>query len=158
MNFSFEEYGNAFLAVHLHRLRELVSAQCDKLYKDGGSKIPSHCTSLLLILPGNSNLSVMQLAAHLDYSHQLINQRVGILENLNLIERLPDSDDKRRKIIRLTPAGKREARKVRKLLEDIRYAIDQLVTELDVDLLPKLQQAEHALQSNPIYLRSATRQ
>jgi DNA-binding MarR family transcriptional regulator len=144
-SFPFEQYGSAFLAKWLHTVRVEISAQCDEIFIEQGIDIPSHCVSVLLLLKGKKRIGLTEIADELGYSHQLINQRLKLLKNLELIERLPDATDKRKNLVKLTKRGKEQAAKFDQALRLVSAAIDHCLKEVGIDLFKDLETVQGAL-------------
>lgn len=145
LQFDFDEYGMTFLARYLHRLRIVISEQSDEVFDAAGLTVPSHCSSLILLLEQNGKSPITHLADTLGYSHQLINQRVAILERNRCIRRSRDPNDRRRSLVSLSKRGLEQATKARAALRSIDKALQSLVDEIGVDLKVVLQQARRSL-------------
>lgn len=152
--FDFDSYGSAFLARNFHKVRALLSEQSDDIFKEVGASIPSHCASLVLFLHDNKQAPVMKIAAALDYSYQLINQRLAILEKQGCVEKFPDPADRRRTLVTLSKRGKNEVTKIRRALKIIDCGIDNLLFEMNVNLLQDSARAANALMSTPLSRRA----
>lgn len=149
------EHQDAFLAMYLHRLRRLVSMQCDVLFDEYGIRAPSHATSVFLYLLERRRASITELADALNYSHQLMNQRLGVLEDLGLIERLPDPKDGRKVLFRLTRRGSAEANRIAKVIPIAAAAIEDLFAEMGVNLREKADLACQLLAEKSILYRAS---
>jgi len=154
--FNFDEYGTAFFDAHLHRLRVLISAQCDEIFKAHDIKVPSMSASMVLFLENSTGEPVGVIADALDYSHQLINKRIAILERLGCLRRRQDKVDKRRSIVVLTKRGKAEAKKVREALRIIDLGIEDAFTEANMDLQRSVQNMQQYLLARSLSVRGET--
>lgn len=150
------EHNNAFLAMYLHRLRRLVSTQCDVLFDQHGIRAPSHATSVFLYLLERKRANITELADTLNYSHQLMNQRLVFLEERGLVERLPDPRDGRKVLFRLTRSGATEARRTAKVIPIAAEAIEDLFNEMGVNLREKAELACQLLEEKSIVHRAST--
>lgn len=155
MKFDYDKHENAFLAMRLHRLRTLITEQSDRLFETAGLMVPSPCISVMLFLLEYSPASIRQVADGLGYSHQLINQRLVQLEQLQYVRRLDDVRDRRKCLITLTADGKNQAAIVRDYLPLASRAFGQLFAEIGVDLADALEAAETALDNDPLASRVA---
>lgn len=155
MQFDFDKYGSAFLAVKLHKLRTLISAQCEDIFAEHDIAVPSSCVSIVLVLKQKKTASISQIAASTTYSHQLVSQHLAKLEALNLVKRTTDKRDNRRLMISLTDAGIPEAEKLDAVLHKLSQIFDALFTELDCDLQRYLISATMMLQTKPLSDRAA---
>jgi len=154
LQFDFDAFGKTFLAGHLHRLRTLISAQSDAVFEQFDIVFPSHCASLMLLIEEHKCAPVMAIAESLGYSHQLINQRISILEKAGCLQKSRDPNDRRKSIISLTRRGRLQAKKVREALSAIDAGIKSLCTEISIDLLLTMKEARQLLLSRPLLARS----
>ncbi len=136
--FNYVQYGNAFLDMRLHQLRVLLTEQTDDIFEKNGIAVASSSVSVVLFLFENSSGSAAKLASSLGYSHQLISHRITQLEAASLVERFPDDQDRRKSVIKLTPLGKKEAKKIKKILPAVAYAIDSALGSSNLNLSAKL--------------------
>lgn len=153
MQFDFDAYGSAFLATRLHKLRVLISDQCEDLFADHNIIIPSSCVSISLVLGQIGPTSITKIASATTYSHQLVSQHLVKMENLDLIERQSDPRDNRRLLISLTPKGKEEVQKLDEALRKLAKLFDNLFVELDCDLKNTLIKATYSLNKVPLNRR-----
>jgi DNA-binding MarR family transcriptional regulator len=97
---------------HLNRMLleafRAVDAQVDAaLEARGASNLsPRHATALLLI--DRSGVRLTDLAVRAGITKQAMMQVVNDLDRLRLVERSPDPNDARAKIVKLTARGERE--------------------------------------------------
>lgn len=157
LQFDFDEYGMTFLAGHLHRLRILISAQSDAVFHEFDIDIPSHCASLILLIEQHKRAPVMAMADALGYSHQLIIQRLAILEKQKCILKYQDDVDRRRSIVTLTKRGRGQAKKVSSALVVINSGIRDLFSESGVNLQQSVRKARQLLLAHSLSERGHAR-
>jgi len=127
MNDFIHDQGPAFLAHLLRRLAdELVQAGAD-WYPTVGVGASPRTLSTLLLLDEQGPLGVTELASRLRQSHPLVIVWIKELSALSLVESISDSGDRRRTIVRLTPAGRREVARVRAALGAMESASRELL-------------------------------
>lgn len=124
----------AFVANTLDRLAGLIIEQGEDLLRDAGLTFPSRAVSTVLLLGERARLSASDLAKTLGQPHQLVTQRVDLLIELGIVSRAGDSGDARRRILALTPKGKRQFEKLKALLVLADAAFAALSAEIGVDL------------------------
>ena len=94
----------------LGRLSEALSMRIEEqtrpLFDEAGIVVPVRSCSLLTALSEAGEASAADLARTLGQSHQLVVQKCPALLRLGLITQHPDPADARRKIFRLTDAGR----------------------------------------------------
>jgi DNA-binding MarR family transcriptional regulator len=99
----------------------------------------------MTVLERRADLSTAQLARNSFVTDQSVADMVGVLEQRGLLVRVPDPDDRRRRLLRLTPAG-------RMVLDDLR----ETVAAVEDRMLAPLTAAEaRALRSYMISCRGA---
>ncbi|MBA4752722.1 MAG: winged helix-turn-helix transcriptional regulator [Sphingopyxis sp.] len=95
---------------YLGRLSEALSDRIEEqtrpLFDDAGITVPVRSCSLLTALGAAGEASAADLARALGQSHQLVVQKCPALLRLGLITQHADPTDARRKIFRLTDAGR----------------------------------------------------
>ena len=155
MAFDYDRYGNAFLAMRLHRLRSKVTEQCDVMFAENGLRIPTACVSVMLFLAETNRTSIATIAKETGYSHQLVTQRLAQLEALKMVERFENVADRRKWNIRLTRRGHTEAAKILEFLDHATAAFSNLFDELGADLDHLLTEADRLLDVRPLGERIA---
>lgn len=94
----------------LGRLSEALSTRIEEqsrpLFDAAGIVVPVKSCSLLTAIGEAGEASAAELARTLGQSHQLVIQKCPALLRLGLITQHPDPADARRKIFRLTDAGR----------------------------------------------------
>jgi DNA-binding MarR family transcriptional regulator len=127
MNDFIHGQGPAFLAHLLRRLAdELVQAAAD-WYPTVGVSAPPRTLSTLVALDEQGPLGVTELAGLLRQSHPLVIVWIRELAGLSLVEQTSDPVDRRRTVVRLTAAGRREVAKVRAALAPMARASRELL-------------------------------
>ncbi len=100
----------------LGRLSEALSMRIEEqtrpLFDDAGITVPVRSCSLLTALGEAGEASAAELARALGQSHQLVVQKCPALLRLGLITQHADPADARRKIFRLTDAGRDQLRRI----------------------------------------------
>lgn len=153
LQFDFEQYGMTFLAGQLHRLRVLISSQSDAIFEESGISVPSHCASLMLLLEQHDEAPVMSIADALGYSHQLITQRLSILEKHGFLRKFQDSVDRRRSVVTLTTHGRKEAKKIHNALRIVDAGLRNVTAETSVDLQHSVDEVSELLGEQSLSVR-----
>jgi len=97
--------GPAFIAYQLERLAELIVAQGNDMLDAAGIIFPSRAVSTVLFIGKHQPTSTADIARALGQPHQVATQRVDLLIQLGIVERIDDPDDRCRKLLRLTRQG-----------------------------------------------------
>ena len=127
--------------------------QMDESLQAHGLALPAYTTSLVQTLHHVGPQSVSALADELGLSHQLASQRLKWLVSEGLVEIGDDPDDRRRRQVRLTAAGREEASKLQAFLPLLERAYSHLFDEIGMDLHRGLIEARDALKASPLLAR-----
>lgn len=102
----------SFLGRLSEALSQRIEEQTRPLFDDVGITVPVRSCSLLTALDAAGEASAAELARALGQSHQLVVQKCPALLRLGVITQHPDPADARRKILRLTDAGRDQLRRI----------------------------------------------
>ncbi|MCA0209966.1 MAG: MarR family winged helix-turn-helix transcriptional regulator [Proteobacteria bacterium] len=102
----------SFLGRLSEALSQRIEEQTRPLFDDAGITIPVRSCSLLTALDAAGEASAAELARALGQSHQLVVQKCPALLRLGVITQHADPADARRKILRLTDAGRDQLRRI----------------------------------------------
>jgi DNA-binding MarR family transcriptional regulator len=141
-----QRQGPAYLAHILRRLADELVRGAAEWYPEAGVSAPPRTTSTLLALEEHGPLGLTELAVLLRQSHPLvIDWRRQLLE-LGLVESQSDPEDGRRAILSLTPAGRREVRRLRRALVVMEKASRRLMEQGGSGLFEALWRMDAALE------------
>jgi DNA-binding MarR family transcriptional regulator len=96
----------------LHRLLRLAQrnherAMMDRVARAGLAMLrPGHMTVLRVLDPAGDGMRLSDLARDADVTRQAVQQLVGDLERLGVVESVPDATDGRARLVRYTPFGR----------------------------------------------------
>jgi DNA-binding MarR family transcriptional regulator len=127
-----EDVGSPAGPTLLYLVKQLelaIRAQLDEVLRPASITPPQY--TALTVLERRSDLSTAQLARNAFVTDQSAADMVGTLEERGLITRVPDPGDRRRRVLRLTDAG-------RTLLESLRDG----VADVEARMLAPLEPAE----------------
>ncbi|HRX74690.1 MAG TPA: MarR family transcriptional regulator [Hyphomonas sp.] len=145
--------GTAFIAKQLEQLAEQIVGQGADMLEAAGITFPSRAVSAVLFLGENEPASTADIARALGQPHQVATQRVDLLIQLGIIERVDDPEDGRRKLLRLTPKGRDQFTILAGRLEKAGQAFDALFAEIGCDLPEVTRQVAEALQNKSLLNR-----
>jgi DNA-binding MarR family transcriptional regulator len=129
---------HGFVAHLAERLVDMICSETAAVAESAGIVAPVRTHSALLYLLIKGPATMAEMARSDNQSHQLAASRLGPLESLELIERFQDPADLRRRPFRLTPAGRKEAGKVRAAIDAHARAQRDIADETGIDLLAQL--------------------
>ncbi|HWW55793.1 MAG TPA: MarR family winged helix-turn-helix transcriptional regulator [Sphingopyxis sp.] len=102
----------SFLGRLSEALSQRIEEQTRPLFEDAGITVPVRSCSLLSALNNAGEATAAELARTLGQSHQLVIQKCPALLRLGLVTQHADPNDARRKIFRLTDAGRDQLRRL----------------------------------------------
>ena len=143
----------AFIANQIERLAEQIVGQGNDMLEAAGITFPSRAVSTVLFVGENERASTADIARALGQPHQVATQRVDLLIQLGIVERIDDPADGRRKLLRLTPEGKHQFTVLTGRLEKAGQAFEALFAEIGCDLSAVTQRAADALHKTSLLTR-----
>jgi DNA-binding MarR family transcriptional regulator len=138
------ELGRPFLAHRLRRLAETFVDGYGRWLPTVGIDAPPRSLSTLLLLDRQGPLGVTEIAARLRLSHPLLIRLTRALEAHGLTCAEQDAEDKRRRLIALTEAGRAQAAAVRAAIRVIDRAYEDVLREIGIDMMEGCARAESA--------------
>ncbi len=141
----FEQLSSAYMAHFCRRLSDLIIEQGTELLHEMKLTTPGTAISTILYLDTYDKVTVAALADALGVSHQMATQRTNTLEKMGLVTRVALPDDKRAKSVKLTSLGKKEAKKLQPLTEELTEVFNDLESELGCALTRLIRDTELTL-------------
>lgn len=142
-----------FAANQLIRLADLISDQGDIMLREAGVEIPARAVSTFLLIGEREAISTADIAATLNQPHQLVTQRIELLNAAGVIKRATDPTDKRRKILELTDEGIAQFQNLNDCLRKADKAFAALANETGYDITATTQHIKQALEAAPLFDR-----
>lgn len=146
-------FRNAFVASQLEHLAELIVMQGEAILADAGVEFPSRAVSAMLLIGERGQISAADIADALGQPHQLVTQRIELLIEAGVVDRAPDPEDGRRKILQLTDKGSLQFGRLKLRLDEADKAFAALFKEIDCDLSAMCRRAVDALGQSPLLER-----
>lgn len=131
----------------------LIERQIEPIFAELGIAIPVRSCSLMLFLEQANGASAADLAKGLGHSHQLVLQKIPVLQRRDLIERHNDPEDRRRRIFLLTEAGQEQVMLLKQSFPTIQGLYRRLEEEIGVDLFDAMGRALDALRAKDLLQR-----
>ena len=131
----------AFLSSHLEALATLITSQAETALEQADIPIPARTVSATLVIAEKGKTTIAEIAETLSQPHQLVTQRIELLLKHGLIERHPDPEDGRRKLLCLTPSGRSLHKRLEAFLVEVTTVFAGLFGEIACDLEEKVDQA-----------------
>jgi len=140
------ELGELALASRMKRLSEALMKDAVGFYAELGVEFhPRWFPAFHALGRRRSPLAIGELAQGLGLTHPAISQVAGQMVHAGLVRQTRDRRDDRRRLLSLTPAGRRVHRKLLPAWEAIRAAARELLNEAGTDLLIDMERIEAAL-------------
>lgn len=146
--------GAAFLGLRLRVIDQLIGDQGRKFLSNNEVRVPAVSISVFCVIAGRKRVNVTEIIDTLRISRQLVLQRLKLLEADRLILSDVGSADRRQRIIRLSPVGRAEFRKIERLIPKLEGAFRDLDKEVGVDLRKIFELTEQALRRRNLVERA----
>lgn len=134
----------------VHKLARELSASFD-VHLKALNMTAARARVLLFLLPLDKGASQAEVTAYLGVEHPTAVRILDGIEALGHVQRLPAADDRRAKVIALTPQGRALAGKVAKLIDDLN---GRLIRDLHADDIAQTQRVLLHLLSRTQLIRS----
>lgn len=147
------DLGELAVATRLKRLSERLSQDVSKIYKESEVDFEAKWYLILELLNREKKLAITEISDSLELSHAAVVQFVDQLLERKLIKTGPDKKDARKRMISLSPGGKRVLLELEPILKVIKNENRKWLNEADGDILNILTQLEEALDKKSMYQR-----
>lgn len=141
--------GRIFLGRLAETLSNLIESQSADLFNRVGLVIPVKSCSLMTAVQTLEPVTAVELARHLECSHQLVLQKMPKLLKLGLIEQQQSGQDRRKKLFRLTDKGRNNLAIADVLFPALESAYNEL-SEGSTDIFQALETTIAALHARPL--------
>jgi MarR family transcriptional regulator, organic hydroperoxide resistance regulator len=146
-------YGNAAIGARLRRLVERIDRESTAVYTHFGVRFEQRWMGVLLLLSERDQMTVGELAEALRISQPSVSQTLRSLQGAKIVTAKGDPRDKRRRVQRLTPLGRRLLTRVQPIWAALMEAARDLERE-GIDLLTPIDRIERSLDRRPILERA----
>lgn len=133
------------LGSRLKRLSDNLYRQIDKVYCHEKVKFHARNYPLLQLLNENETMSVTQLASMLGQTHPAISQMSKKLEQSGWIYHHLDSNDERKRLLSITPAGFDIFDKLSPIWKDLQVILGRLMVTSSGNLMSNIELLERQL-------------
>jgi DNA-binding MarR family transcriptional regulator/GNAT superfamily N-acetyltransferase len=138
------------LASRLKHLSESMLKEADILYQDLGVTFEPRWFLVFHTLGRHGPMTITDLAQSLGLTHPAVSQVAAQLLAAGLIGESRDGRDGRRRLIGLSPSGRRMRQRLEPVWAEIKAAARKVLVEADVDLLRGLERLEAVLAQRSI--------
>ena|SRR5688572_1661625 len=147
-----DDFGSLYLASRLERLSENLKKDAILIFKEHLSDIKYKWYPPLYTIHTKSIISVVELANELSYAHPTIIETLKEMEHEKLIQSAVDKTDSRRRMLTLTPKGKRMILKILPLTKSFEKAVIDLLQSKH-HLLKSIEAVESKLKKETFFDR-----
>ncbi|CAN5118774.1 MarR family transcriptional regulator [soil metagenome] len=124
-----EHFGDATsmkVATSIMRVQQLLIARLDATLKPFDITFARYEVLVLLTFSKSGQLPLSKIGERLMVHPTSVTNAIDRLEGQGLVKRVPDSEDRRRTLAELTPAGRRLVKRSTKALMDLDFAVTGL--------------------------------
>ena len=147
------DLGELAIATRLKRLSERLSQDVSKIYKESDVDFEAKWYLILELLNREKLLAITEISDSLELSHAAVVQFVDQLVDRKLIKTSSDKKDARRRMISLSPGGKKVLSQLAPILAVIKNENRKWLAEADGNIIAILDQLENALDKKSMYQR-----
>ncbi|MEM7359399.1 MAG: MarR family transcriptional regulator [Pseudomonadota bacterium] len=141
----------AFLGRHLENLSQLIESQSKEVFQQAGIEVPVKSCKAFMTIGDRGRISSADIAREIQVSHQLVKQKLTTLEKRSLIGSEEDPLDKRKRLLILTPEGKKQYAELQRLLPRFERTYNSLYEKVGFKLIEQLERVHQELLENPLY-------
>ncbi len=147
------DLGELAIATRLKRLSERLSNDVSKIYKESEVDFEAKWYLVLELLNRKKLLAITEISESLELSHPAVIQFVDQLAERKLIKTSADKKDARKRMVSLSPGGKKVLSQLQPILDVIKDENKKWIAEAEGNVLTILDQLEKALDDKSMYQR-----
>jgi DNA-binding MarR family transcriptional regulator len=148
-----DESGILAIATRLQRLSERMRKDGQLIYKAHGIDFEPKWFPVMYTLHHKTQLSVVELAAEIGYSHPSTITLLKELEKLKMVKSSKDKTDERKRLVQLTEKGKQLIEQVKPVWKVMIAATEQL-TDTPNNIMKAMDEVEQQLEIQSFYQRA----
>lgn len=152
-----DNLGSLALATRLKNLGERLAREVAQVYKESAFDFEPRWFTMVYALKDGDELAVTELSAMLNQTHPAVNQVANVLVEKGLISERKDESDQRKRLLKLSDAGRQLVSRMNTLWGRIKAANDELLQESEGGLLSALQKVEQSLDKKSMLERIHSR-
>ena len=148
-----QELGLLAIASRLKNLSDLLVRDLTIIYKESDIGFEPRWFTFVHLLNKEGQLSITEIAARLNQTHPAVNQVANVLEKENLVISSKDSNDSRKRLIRLSKKGSKLVNDIQPVWDAVEKTVANLISESGSSLFTELEKVEEHLAKKSIYDR-----
>ena len=145
-----DELGAGYLNLVVRRLSQRIASAGDAYIRETGVTISATSTAILAYVARHDQAAIADVALALGYSHQAVAKAVEGMERDGLMDGRVSAEDLRKRLLSLTPKGRREAAVVDVVASRAAAVFADVFDEIGVDVFKALRAVETALDRRPL--------
>lgn len=150
-----QQLGPVALGSRLRRVSEALTSEATGIYADYGLDFHPRWYPVFYLVGHRPGLSSTEVAEQIGHTHASVSQIAKELVKSGLLAMAPDRQDRRRRLLTLTPAGRYVLPLLRAQTDDVRRAMRALLGEAQANLWEALTSFEQQLQQRSLRSRVA---
>jgi GNAT superfamily N-acetyltransferase/DNA-binding transcriptional ArsR family regulator len=140
-----ESLGEIVIGTRMKRLSEQLFPVVDQLYAETGIAFRAHWFALFRLLMTAEHLSISEIAERLGITHVAVQKQAKELLETGLVDSRSDTEDKRKRLLFLTPAGHQAVARFSGIWTAVEYHLSEMLNDAHPDFLGLLKvMEEHA--------------
>ena len=141
-------------ASRFKRISDKLYIDGNRIYKDKGLPFKSTWFSVYYALASaEAPLTILDIAEHIAFTHITVKNILREMEDEGLVKIKPNPNDKRSKLVNLSPKGKTLLKKLRPLWTSISRALGDVFTAGHPDIVNILNRIDRVIEEYPIHKR-----
>ena len=146
-----KDLGHLAGGTRFRRISEKLYVDGDKIYREAGIDFKASWFPVFYVLAGTeSPITIMNIAAHIDFSHITVKHVLKELDAAGLVDIRQNPADKRSKTVQLSPSGKAKLAELEPLWLRFSKAMKSLYDAGHPDLLNMLNRFDRASHRMPL--------
>ncbi|HKR05831.1 MAG TPA: MarR family transcriptional regulator [Bacteroidia bacterium] len=146
------EIGSLALAARMQKLGDAIRKEATQIYKEQGIDFESKWFPVVYLLSRKSPLSIVELANELGYAHPSIIALIKELQSKKLVRSVSHKNDKRKRLLSLTPKAIDMVKKMEPLWEKMLRVNNSIINNKN-NLLAAIEEAEEQIAQESFYSR-----
>jgi len=138
----YEDTGILILGTRLKRLSERFLSEVGKIYDNLDLDFEAAWFPIVFLIHKKRQLSITAISEELNFSQPAASQLVSLLSKKGIFQMIPDKNDKRRKIVSLTPRGEHVISQLLPIWKTLEEILLEIFEEEEIHIVESFNQLE----------------
>jgi DNA-binding MarR family transcriptional regulator len=147
------QLGELAIGARMRRLYDVLSKDVGRIYQDHGLDFETKHFTLFYLVSRRDGIGIMDIAEELSLTHPAIIHLAKELEKKGYIESVRDSNDSRKRLLRLSKKGKKSLPAFQLVWDKINKLNKKMIQSRQHNLLKALGEMEGLLEEQSYYKR-----